>query len=85
MVQGVKPLTVTPASHTSAESWLLIQLPAYVPGKAADNDPSPRAPAFYVGDPDGAPDFWLQPGLALILAVILGMNQHMEYPTLTQH
>lgn len=44
-------------------AWLPIQLPASAPGKAAEHGPSVWVPATYLGDHDGIPRSWLQPGL----------------------
>lgn len=41
---------------------LLFRLPANGPGKEEEDSPSMWAPGTHVGDLDGAPGSWLQPG-----------------------
>lgn len=39
-------------------------------GMVAEDGPNPWAPAICVGNPDGVPGIWLQPGPALTAVVI---------------
>lgn len=47
-----------------------IQLPANMPGKAAEDGPSSWTPATHVGDSDGGPGSWLQAGPDLAIAAV---------------
>lgn len=64
MAQWVTQLLVMLACHMelpvfSLAALLATQLPANVPGKAAEDDPSIWVPATFVGKLDGAPGSWL--------------------------
>lgn len=60
---GVLALSPSPSS-------LPILLPCHVPGGATGNGLSTWNPAAHVGDLDGAPTSWLQPGPAAAVASI---------------
>ena len=47
--------------------------PAKALGKAVEDGPI-LAPATHVGDSDGVPYSWLQPGPVLVVAAMWGMN-----------
>lgn len=55
----------------------IIQLSVNVP-KNVDDGSRTWAPAMHVGDQDGVPDSWIQPGPALTGTVFWGVNQRTD-------
>lgn len=62
---------------------LLTQLPAHVPGKEAEDGASTWAPAPHLGDQEGVPSSWLQPGTKPAVVSIWGTNQQVEAHSLS--
>lgn len=57
---------------------LLLQLPAQEPGKAVKRGPGAWTPGTRVGDQDGTPGSWLQPGPILAFADIWRVYQQRK-------
>lgn len=69
VAQHVKSPPAVLAFHQNA-----VPSPSNAPGKAATNKPRAWATASHVGDPDGVPGSWLQPGAAPAAAVLCRVN-----------